>query len=155
MLGIDNGSLCPTAFHLDVSQLPPWAPMLEGLVCVFSCCLEVSTTSVYYPRLQKHMELPGNTPLSSMTGENPCGVHNSNSFDNPRVTNLQVKRALWGRAHQGHMAMSGRPQKHVQLEPSCLPCAGTARMARSAGGQGRGTALSDPCNHISCSASNS
>lgn len=97
------------------------------------------------------MKFPGNPRLSPMAGENSRGIHNSHSFDNPRVTDPQVRQALWGRVRQGHRAMPGGHRSTSSLGPAAGPVQGPpssrqrqAQATRSAGGQRKGAAHCDP-----------
>lgn len=89
------------------------------------------------------MRFPGNPRLSSRTGENARGIHNSHSLDNPGVTDLQVRQARWGGGGQATWprpeAAEARPAWD-QLPAPCrgLPAPRKGRPQRRGQREGRG-----------------
>lgn len=82
------------------------------MVHIFSCCLEVSITST---ATGYRNEVPRKCLLVLNDRLKLTGIHNSNSFDNPRVNDLQVRQALGAGVFQDSVATSRRSQEHVQL----------------------------------------
>lgn len=119
----------PKAFHLDVPRLPGAPRGWQGWATAFSCCLEVSITSVatgYRNKVPRKRLLVLNDRLKL------TGIRNSNSFDNPRVTDLQVGQALWAEVFQDNWPLPEGHRGTSSFGGSCPPCAATARLTAKA-----------------------